>query len=110
MPEEFRHSDCLHSLEELKLENIPNGSAAFEKVSFVDSIQILIFAGLIDICNVQSESKEYLDDFESLDTHGIPINGSLQRWATASIASLGIAVQLFIALSWSCQKLAFSGY
>ena len=57
MPEEFRHSDCLHSLEELRLESIPNGSAAFKKVSFLDWIQILIFVGLIDVCTFRASQK-----------------------------------------------------
>ena len=38
------------------------GCAAFMKVSFLDWIQILVFVGLIDICNFQSESREYMDD------------------------------------------------
>ena len=55
------------------------GYAAFMKVSFPDWLQMLTFAGLIDVCNLQSESKEYLDDFELLDTHGIPRHGSLEN-------------------------------
>ena len=57
MPEDFKHSGCLHPFEELKLEDIPNGSAAFEKVSFLDWIQILIFVGLIDVCTFRASQK-----------------------------------------------------
>ena len=78
MPEYLKHSGYLHPFEELKLEDVPNGSVAFKKVSFLDWIQILVFAGLIDVCNFRTESREYLDDYELFDTYGIPGDGSLE--------------------------------
>ena len=78
MPEDFKHSGCLRPFEELKLEDVPNGSSAFEKVSFLDWIQILVFVGLIFVCNFQTESREYLDDYELFDTFGIPRDGSIE--------------------------------
>ena len=65
----------------MKLEDVPNGSAAFEKVSFLGWFQILVFVGLIDVCNFQSESREYLDDYELFDTYGIPRDGSIEDQA-----------------------------
>ena len=102
MPEYFKHSGCLHPFEELKHEDIPNGSAAFEKVSFLDWIQILVFVGLIDVCNFQTESREYLDDYELFDAYGNPGDGSIDdQELTEFIASSGSAVQPCIALSWN---------
>ena len=64
VPEYFKHPGYLRPFKELKFEDVPNGSAAFEKVSFLGWIQILLFVGLVDVFNFQTESREYLDDYE----------------------------------------------
>ena len=66
----------MHPSEELKLEDMPNGYAAFKKFSHLDWFRILILVGLIDICDLQSESREYMVDYELLDTYGVPGDGS----------------------------------
>ena len=63
------------------LENIPNGSAAVEKVLFLDWFQLLVFGDLIDAFNFQTESREHLDDYELSDTFGIPGDGSIKDQA-----------------------------
>ena len=56
----------------MKLEDVPDGSAAVEKVSFLDWFQLLVFGDLIDAFNFQTESREHMDDYELSGTFGIP--------------------------------------
>ena len=54
------------------LENIPDDSAAVEKVLFLDWFQLLVFGDLIDAFNFQTESREHMDGYELSGTFGIP--------------------------------------
>ena len=56
----------------MMLENIPDDSAAVEKVLLFDWFQLLVFGDLIDAFNFQTEPREHLDDYELSGTFGIP--------------------------------------
>ena len=62
----------------MKLEDVPNGSAAFVKIPFIDWLQILIFVGLTDVFSFQTESRVYLGDYESFGTFGFLSDRSIE--------------------------------
>merc|ERR1712050_711979 len=77
VPEYFKWpGDCSPSLE-LKIEDIPNGFEAVDKIPGIGWVQILTFVGLIEVFNLQSEPKEYPGDYELFGAFGIPGGGSI---------------------------------
>ena len=61
----------------MKLEDVPDGSAAFVKIPFIDWLQILIFVGLTYAFSFQTESRVHFGDYESFGTLGISGDGSV---------------------------------
>ena len=61
----------------MKLEDVPNGSAVFVQIPFIDRLQTPIFVGLTDVFSFQTESRVYCGDYESFGTLGIPGDGSV---------------------------------
>ena len=62
----------------MKLEDVPNSSAACVKIPFIDWLQTLIFVGLTSVFSFQTESRVYCGDYESFGTFGIPGDGSIE--------------------------------
>ena len=63
----------------MKLEDVPNSSAAYVKIPFIDWLQILIFVGLTYAFSFQTESRVHFGDYESFGTFGIPGDGSIEN-------------------------------
>merc|ERR1712232_1174062 len=72
VPEYFKWPGYCSPSKEIAFADIPNGLAACSKIPLEGWLQIVAFAGTIEVSNLQSTTKEFAGDYEGYGPFGLP--------------------------------------
>jgi hypothetical protein len=72
VPEYFRWPGLISPTAKLSFADIPNGFGALSTVPGAGWLQMITFAGILEVQNLSGETKEYAGDFNGYGALGIP--------------------------------------